>query len=124
MATNLQQDTRFAHITGPNELLAALEDVARMGDVGARGAVYPGTKELAARAGMRPGEAWWKDSWLQQALAAEPEPLTVESYRAAFGGTQEQAEAVLKVYEAMAIPLDRLKVVKGGPVGELTQAAQ
>src|SRR3990167_5001251 len=113
MATNLQQDTRFAHITGPNELLAALEDVARMGDVGARGAVYPGTKELAARAGMRGGGACWKDSWLQQATAAEPEPLTVESYRAVFGGTQEQAEAVLAVYEAMGIPLDRLKVAKG-----------
>lgn len=126
MATNLRQDARFAHIEGPDELLEALEDVSRMGDVGNRGAVYPGTKELAERAGMRPNEKWWADSWMQarQEEGAEPQPLTAESYRQAFGGTQEQAEAIIAVFDAMGLPKDRVFVVKGGAPGELTQAGQ
>ena len=125
MATNLSRnDPRFAHITGPDELLAALEDVARMGDVGVRGATYLGTRELATRAGMKPGEAWWRASWDESQQGTEPEPLTAESYQRAFGGTPEQADAVIEVYRAMGISLDKLKVAKGGPTGELTQPAQ
>lgn len=124
MVRYLSQEPEFAHIQSIEDLFAALEDVARMGDVGARGAVYPGTKELAERAGMRLDEAWWKDSWQQQEQPeeqAEPEPLNAESYQKAFGGTKEQAEAILAVYEAMGIPMDRVFVVKWGTGGELTQ---
>ena len=71
MATLLQQDQRFSHITGPNELMAELEDIARLGDVGARGGTYPGTASLAKRAGIQPGEAWWTDSWQRTAPPAE-----------------------------------------------------
>ena len=46
--------------------------------------------------------------------ASEPTPLTAESYRAMFGVTKEQAEATVAVYEAMGLPMDRMKVAKGG----------
>ena len=110
MATRLRQDPRFAHIEGPNELLAELEDISRLGNVGARGAVYPGTEELARRAGMRRGNRWWE----APEQATEPEPLTAESYQRLFGGTKEQAEAVVRVYQAMGIQMERVFVAKGG----------
>jgi len=63
IVTSLQQDPRFSHIETQDDLLAALDDIARLGDVGVKGVTHPGTSELAKRADMKPGTPWWRDSW-------------------------------------------------------------
>lgn len=54
MAEALRQDPRFANITGPNELLKALED-ARISKAHA-----PELDEALAVTGVRPGIRWWE----------------------------------------------------------------
>lgn len=61
MVRLLNQDPQFDYIADINDLLLALEDVARLesGDVGPKGVTLPGTDELARRAGMNPRVKWW-----------------------------------------------------------------
>jgi hypothetical protein len=58
MAELLRQDPKFAHITGPNELLAAIED-ARTST-----AKPPTLSEAMQMVGLRPGVRWWEgENW-------------------------------------------------------------
>ena len=82
MARMLSQDPEF-QIDNIDDLLAALEDIARMGqDVDRKGAQrYPGTEELRRMAGINVGERWWEprgytefDQSLLDQLQAAPGP--------------------------------------------------
>lgn len=63
MQRRLSEYPEFSHIESIQDLLDALSDIARLGDVGARGAAFPGTKELYTRANMKGEQPWWTDSW-------------------------------------------------------------
>lgn len=58
MAESLRQDPRFANITGPNELLAAIDE-ARTST-----AKIPSLQETMQMVGLRPGVRWWEgENW-------------------------------------------------------------
>jgi GNAT superfamily N-acetyltransferase len=61
MVQRLQQSPEFAYIETTDDLLAALDEISRQGDVGEKGRTFPGTQELAAGAGISLGERWWAD---------------------------------------------------------------
>jgi hypothetical protein len=79
MLQALRQDARFAYLEDVNDLLAALEDVARLTeDLDAKGAVtFPGTAELASLAGVNQARIWWRaptDTELGQGLFDDTPP--------------------------------------------------
>lgn len=61
MVRLLQQEPRFAWVEDVDDLMDALDHAARQGP--AQTDVFPGTRELADRAGMKPDQPWWVDSW-------------------------------------------------------------
>lgn len=63
MVTRLRQDPEFAHIESTDDLITALDDASRLGHVGVKGQSFPGTDELAKRAGISSHTRWWDESW-------------------------------------------------------------
>src|SRR5262252_7546813 len=59
MAELLRQDPQFSHITGPNELLDALEQAIRPG---ATESTAPSVAQVLEQSGIRPGSDWWRTS--------------------------------------------------------------
>lgn len=119
MLEALQQDPAFQRFDSTNDLIDAIDAAIREG--AEYDGTFPGTEALQS-VGVRADRAWWQDPQRPGAYeAAQPKPFSAQTYREAFGGTQEQADALEAVVDAMGLPKDRLFVAKGGRPGDLTQ---
>jgi len=77
MLGQLRQDPEFQYLEDINDLLAAIEDIARLEQAGPAGRVLPGTSELG-RLGFHPYEAWWLTSTERAAMLAAETPAAAE----------------------------------------------
>lgn len=100
----LEGNREFSHITTVNDLVAALQDIARITDAD-RGGTFPGTRELAKLAGMVPDSQWWGPQASLDALemdSAEPDDADVSFDPTTFD-TLDTGEAQGRLPEAGAV---------------------
>lgn len=100
----LEGNREFRHITTVNDLVAALQDIARITDAD-RGGTFPGTRELAKLAGMVPDSQWWGPQASLDALemdSAEPDDADVSFDPTTFD-TLDTGEAQGRLPEAGAV---------------------